>query len=151
MYLWPPPSGRTWLWQRGCLLLLCMGGFTCLCVHTHGPCLLSGERRACLLAGLQDCKQMDLITYVLSRSCMNCRHMLSMPGSRERRSCLLASAGNGRKLHVFMPSSTEATRHGTTNKAESKMGFHRCAHHQSISRRRTALTCSIWTRRWCFT
>ena len=57
--LWPPPSGRTWPWQRGCLLLLCMGGFTCLCVHTHGPCLLPGEWRACLLAGLQDCKQMD--------------------------------------------------------------------------------------------
>jgi len=41
------------------LLLTCMGGFTCLCVHTHGPCLLPGERRGCLLAGLQDCKQMD--------------------------------------------------------------------------------------------
>ena len=60
----------------------------------------------------------DLITYVLSRSCMNCRHMLSMPGSRERRRCLLASAGNGRKLHVFMASSTEATRHGTTKGRE---------------------------------
>ena len=23
MYLWPPPSGRTWPWQRDCLLLLC--------------------------------------------------------------------------------------------------------------------------------
>jgi hypothetical protein len=45
-----------------------------------------------------------------------------MFGFRERPSCLLASAGKGREFHIFMASCMETTRHGTMNKAESKMG-----------------------------